>query len=303
MVAVSASMSSRSTPAAEPCGARPEDVAAVGFPRPRQHPHRGGLAGAGRRERELQPLAGERELAHEHLLAGVEFAAGVVRGVFEDRDLHPGPVGDAARRRGARRRPDVLGVEDRPGGVVAGVRVAVDRFPDPVAAEQLRFGSDGVDARRARSTAAGRARARSAACTGRVEPVERDAVVAGGAAGFGPDVVRLPRRAPRRHHRDDPGRGARPTIASQSGSACRGRWRRWGEGAARSSPTSASGPPSSVIASARQVRELVGGGAGFVFGLPGFEVGLLAQLRAPRRGWVRGRARPGTAVANSRSGR
>jgi hypothetical protein len=108
-------------------GGEADDLTAVLGPGQGEGSHRGRLAGAGRRDRQLDPGIGGAHLADEGCLPGIKHRA--IRRHFQERQLHGGWVD---------RRPIVsaggcedmlLGVEDPLGGVAVGAGDRVDRRP------------------------------------------------------------------------------------------------------------------------------------------------------------------------------
>ena len=94
-----------------------QDMSAGGHPRPRQHTHHGGLAGAGRRQCQLQHRRVGGDLGDHRGLGGVQHGAVVVGRPFQFGDLHIGGVDDPATESAGRREDPGFCVQDCRGRV------------------------------------------------------------------------------------------------------------------------------------------------------------------------------------------
>ena len=202
-------------------------LAAVLGPGQGEGAHGGGLPGAGRGDRQLQPGTGGAHLPDQRSLPGIQ--GGAVRRHLQQRQIHRRLVDDCPVAAAGGGDEALLGVEDPLRGVEVGAGDGVDRGAVG-APQRFRFLDAVIAARPGRPTGD-----RSTSSTSRSTSASaRSAVHVGGAdlaLGFGADMPHLPGGAVFLHHGQDPvGRLGDPARRRRS-------WRSRRPGRAPSAPS------------------------------------------------------------------
>ena len=256
-----------------------DDLPAVFGPGQGEGSHRGGLPGAGRRDRQLTRAPEVHICADQGCLPGIK--RGAVRRHFQQRQLHGGCVDSRPIVSAGGGEDALFGVEDPLGGVAVGAGDGVDRRPvgppqlvrflDPV---RRRFEGD-------RSVVQDFETRRSTSALGLLG---RQVDGADLALGFGADVPHLPGRPACLQHRHDPVSGladpagighARRSL--RAGASAVGDHRR--DGVAAAEDRSSFGQPGGAL------------------------LGVASGVRAWRRGSPRWPAGPGARASTAVGGR
>ena len=261
-----------STAAAAADGASPMTVPPPCGPGGGEGAHRGGLAGAGGRDRELQPGTRGGHLADQRGLSGVQGDA--VGGRLQQRQVDRGVVDGVPVAAAGGGDQALLGGEDPRRGEQVGAGDGVDRGavgpPQQLAARDRRRG---------------RARADRPAVQHLVDEQVDEPVGLRRSARRRRGPGAAPRRGRARSARwtgvpPSPTAPDRPSVSTQPASSIP--WPSMPAGLSALATIElrrASGPPSTSAACAEPGRALLGQGARFVLGLAGLQGGLLGQLQ------------------------